>query len=320
MERFQAYDVFQVPQTHQARHEHGNEGVPTPPPPPAPRPASTAPPRNYRHEAAQAAPVAADEQRDGRRLARAILVVLTLTTATFAVIFGPGQKWLDGGTAAAFSTASNDHAAAPAACGATAPAPASPQLYDEAPGNVLKPGVDYRATIYTSCGDFKVDLLEKTAPHAVNNFVFLAQQGFYNGLTWHQVTPNFIIQTGDPNAKNGAPPDDAGYTIPDDALPSHKDAYSYGTLAMANRGEAGSGGSQFFVVVHDLQSALKGSPNALQIEPRYPVFGRVGKKFFGSLENIAQQSTVGGNDAATASSPVNPIYVEMVQITAKKTH
>lgn len=198
------------------------------------------------------------------------------------------------------------------ACGAQAPSPIARDLYQRRPTNVLEPAVDYAAVIHTSCGDIKLDLLESEAPKTVNSFVFLAREGFYDGLIWHIVNHDFLIQTGDPNGQNGVAPDDAGYTIKDE-LPESADAYTYGALGIANRGP-GTGGSQFFIVVHDLQGALRGEGEALAIEPKYTVFGRIGKKFFGSIEAIARQQTVGGEDAVEAVKPLAPVYIEKIEI------
>lgn len=101
------------------------------------------------------------------------------------------------------------------ACGAEAPEQASPKQYDK-PEQVLEAGVDYRAVMTTSCGDVAIDLLEDKAPVTVNNFVFLAREGYFDGLTFHRIEPSFVIQGGDPNGKNGQPPDGPGYEIPDE--------------------------------------------------------------------------------------------------------
>lgn len=123
---------------------------------------------------------------------------------------------------------------------------ASPRQYDSAPDMMLEDGIDYRAVIHTSCGDIEMDLVEERARVTVNNFVFLARAGFYDGLTWHRVERNFLIQTGDPNGQNGTPPDGPGYTVPGE-LPDRPREYVFGVVAMA---DAFTAGSQFFIVVH----------------------------------------------------------------------
>jgi cyclophilin family peptidyl-prolyl cis-trans isomerase len=188
-----------------------------------------------------------------------------------------------------------------------APATSSRQ-YDEAPELTLAPNVNYSAVIATSCGDIKLDLLENKAPRNVANFVFLARQGFFDGLTWHRIERNFVIQTGDPDGINGHEPDGPGYTIPDE-LPAQDRDYVYGAVAMANEGP-NTGGSQFFIVVHD--PSEKKEPAGL--ESLYSIFGRVSKTSYGTLDKIASMPVKGGDDAIIASQPQVPVYVDSIQI------
>src|SRR5919112_5738813 len=90
-----------------------------------------------------------------------------------------------------------DEPRAQAACKAKPPPKADPQQYG-GPRDVLEAGVDYSAVLETSCGPIRIDLLEEQAPATVNSFVFLAREGFFDGLTWHRVVQRFVIQTGDP--------------------------------------------------------------------------------------------------------------------------
>jgi len=148
--------------------------------------------------------------------------------------------------------------------GACPPAekPATPvRSFTDAPQRCLKDGVDYKATFETSEGSFTVDLLEKRAPGTVNNFVVLARNGFFDGLTFHRVVPGFVIQGGDPKGDGSGGP---GYTIPDE-LPTSVASYKQWAVAMANTGQPKSGGSQFFVCVDC--STLPG--------PGYSLFGQV---------------------------------------------
>lgn len=257
------------------------------------------------------------EIQSTRRLSQVVLAVILVLATGIVLVVSPLGKVFTGEEATAAGSANTAAIAQGApACGAEQP-PAHKALTLARADKVLKPGRDYSATVYTSCGDFKIDLLETTAPKAVNNFVFLAQKGFYQGLIWHQVSYDFLIQTGDPNGQNGVAPDDAGYTIPDE-LPKTAKEYKYGAVGFANRGAPNTAGSQFFVVVHDLQGALQGSGKYLQIEPSYTVFGKINKKFFGSVENIARQPVRGGEDPLTASQPASPVYIESIEISAKR--
>jgi cyclophilin family peptidyl-prolyl cis-trans isomerase len=176
---------------------------------------------------------------------------------------------------------------------------------------VLEEGVDYSAIIHTSCGNIEIDLLEERRA-TVTNFVFLAREGYYDGLTWHRIERNFVIQTGDPNNMNGEPPDGPGYTIPDEVEGTRSADYVYGTLAMANAG-ADTGGSQFFFIVHDPQAAMEGQdPAPAGLEPLYTIFGRASKKSYKVLDKIARQPT-----EPNTSTPRIPVYIESIEILEK---
>jgi cyclophilin family peptidyl-prolyl cis-trans isomerase len=191
-----------------------------------------------------------------------------------------------------------------AACGATSP-PESKAASYERPADVLKPGVDYRAVIETSCGPIALDLLEDRAPETVNNFVFLARDGYYDGLTWHRVIQDFVIQTGDPDGINGHPPDGPGYTIPDEFAGLEGSDYVFGAVAMANAGQPDTGGSQFFIVVQPEGPA--------GLDPLYSLFGRVTGSRQTLLE-IAAKPTTEGNDPALMDEPLVPIYINSIEI------
>ena len=116
----------------------------------------------------------------------------------------------------------------------------------------------YRATITTNRGTIVMDLDPQLAPQTVNNFVGLARQGYYDGLTFHRVVPDFVIQDGDPRGDGAGGP---GYTIRDEL---NQRPYLRGTVGMA-LDWADTGGSQFFIT-HSPQPHLDG---------RYTVFGQV---------------------------------------------
>lgn len=113
------------------------------------------------------------------------------------------------------------------------------------PPTVIEPGKKYSVTVHTSRGDFVITLVDaKVAPQTVNNFVYLAQQGFYAGLTFHRVVPNFVVQGGDPSGDGtGGPP----YKLPNETNPSR---WPRGTVGMASSA-AGVSGSQFFITLGD---------------------------------------------------------------------
>ena len=116
--------------------------------------------------------------------------------------------------------------------------------YAQPPGMEIDPAGSYTADIQTNQGTISVELYAEDAPVTVNNFVFLARQGFYDGVIFHRVIPNFMIQGGDPTGTGAAGP---GYKFQDEIVPSL--AFdSAGILAMANSG-SNTNGSQFFITV-----------------------------------------------------------------------
>ena len=198
------------------------------------------------------------------------------------------------------------------ACGGEAPAPAHPGRYERAPSpsEVLESGTDYGAVVHTSCGDIEIDLLEQQAPQAVASFVFLAREGFYEGLLWNRIEDDFIIQTGDPNNRLESPPDGPGYTLPDELAGVRPRDYVYGVVALANSGP-NTGGSEFFIVVHrgPHDNSPAGLPNA------YTIFGRVSPSSFGVIDEIASQKTHPGYAIEKSVRSVHPVYVESIDIT-----
>ncbi len=111
--------------------------------------------------------------------------------------------------------------------------------------------------LQTNFGDIKLELLANDAPKTVENFLKLAQTGFYDGVKFHRIIPNFMIQGGDPNSKDDDWTNDGiggpGYKFKDELDPntvSAKRGYVRGTLAMANAGP-NTNGSQFFIMHQD---------------------------------------------------------------------
>jgi cyclophilin family peptidyl-prolyl cis-trans isomerase len=126
-------------------------------------------------------------------------------------------------------------------CDAAEPAALTPMQFEEAE-QVLEPGADYRAIFCTSAGAVYVDLYETLTPITVNNFVFLAQQGYYDNTSFHRVIPDFMAQGGDPTGSGRGGP---GYRFKDEPIGFLKFDLP-GMLAMANAGP-GTNGSQFFI-------------------------------------------------------------------------
>ncbi len=158
----------------------------------------------------------------------------------------------------------------------------------------------YTATIKTNYGDIEVQLFPKDAPVTVNNFVFLARQGFYNGVKFHRVVKGFVIQGGDPTGTGAGGP---GYRFADEKI--SKD-YIAGTLAMANAG-ANTNGSQFFITLSDLSGGLP---------KKYTIFGQVtdGLDVVKNMGNVPVQAKVPG---AEVSSPTVDVHIDSVTIQEK---
>jgi cyclophilin family peptidyl-prolyl cis-trans isomerase len=188
-----------------------------------------------------------------------------------------------------------------------------PREYDSPPeDSVLEEGVDYSAVVKTSCGDIAMDLLEDSAPQNVANFVFLARDGYFDGLAWHRIERNFVIQTGDPNNQNGTPPDGPGYEVPDELAGTKRNDYVFGTVGMANPGVPDSAGSQWFIIVH--------SPDKREhagLDPLYTIFARVKRASYDDIEKISTQPVKGGSDPRTASEPTVPVLITRIEILEK---
>lgn len=134
--------------------------------------------------------------------------------------------------------------------------------YKSPPEVKIDPKKQYFATVKTNRGQFKIKLLAAEAPVTVNNFVFLAKDGYYDGIRFHRIMKGFMIQTGDPLGNGTGGP---GYTFADELPP--KLPYGPGVVAMANAGP-NTNGSQFFICNGEQSKVLNGSPN-------YTVFGQI---------------------------------------------
>jgi peptidyl-prolyl cis-trans isomerase B (cyclophilin B) len=134
-----------------------------------------------------------------------------------------------------------------------------PGKYASPPAMTIDVGKPYKATIVTAKGTMEIALDAKAAPTTVNNFVFLAKDRFYDGLTFHRVEPGFVVQGGDPNGDGSGGP---GYTIADETNSLlHED----GVIAMAKTDAPNSAGSQFYLT-------LGAQPH---LDGRYTVFGKL---------------------------------------------
>ncbi len=128
--------------------------------------------------------------------------------------------------------------------------------YNAPPQMQIETNRTYHVVIKTNKGDIHLDLNPAEAPMTVNNFVTLARDGYYDGVTFHRVVPRFVIQGGDPTGTGSGGP---GYKFKDEAV---KRPYKAGTVAMANAGPH-TNGSQFFICLEDQPG----------LPPNYTIFG-----------------------------------------------
>jgi peptidyl-prolyl cis-trans isomerase B (cyclophilin B) len=232
-----------------------------------------------------------------------VLVWVSMDRPTDDLAENPTESPTDGAT-----DAPDDR---PVACGAEAPANAGePKPTFEEPEQVLEEGTDYGAVITTSCGRIRIDLFEEESPETVNSFVFLAQQGFFDGLEiFRNATSIGALQTG--SGTNDASWD-VGYTIPDELGKAEEDGYPVGALAMANAGPD-TAGSQFFFVYNDTFDTAFADNRA------YAVFGLANERGRGVLEEIGNIPVGAPDDPTSPESerPTEITYIESVEITTE---
>jgi peptidyl-prolyl cis-trans isomerase B (cyclophilin B) len=162
------------------------------------------------------------------------------------------------------------------------------------PKMTTKKGEKVTAVVETSCGTFDIELATKEAPTIANSFAYLAEEGFYDELTFHRIVPEFVIQGGDPTGTGSGGP---GYEVVE--APPKNLKYTIGTVAMAKSGEAPSGasGSQFYVV---------SGPQGETLPPEYALVGHVTK----GLDVVERIGELGGPE----EKPTQPVVIEKMSI------
>ena len=160
------------------------------------------------------------------------------------------------------------------------------------PTQVIDSAAPYTAVINTSAGPITVELLAQEAPRTVNNFVFLAREGFYDNVIFHRVIDGFMIQGGDPSGTGSGGP---GYQFADEPVSR---PYTRGTMAMANSGP-NTNGSQFFLMHADYG-----------LSSDYTIFGQA----IAGLETIDAIATAETLPSGQGSSPVSPVVINSVEI------
>src|SRR4051812_20869485 len=161
------------------------------------------------------------------------------------------------------------------------------------PDMEIDPSKRYSAQLDTSIGTMTIALDAATAPKTVNNFVFLARQGFYDGVIFHRIIPGFMCQGGDPDGTGRGGP---GYRF-EDELPK-PGRYEIGSVAMANAGP-NTNGSQFFIV---------SGPSGVRLPPQYSLFGKV----VNGLDVLDEMEKV---PTGSGDRPVQDVVINKVTIT-----
>ncbi|MCR8631918.1 MULTISPECIES: peptidylprolyl isomerase [Paenibacillus] len=201
-----------------------------------------------------------------------------------------------GASGGASQTPSGQQTQQPANNTPAAQQPAAKKSWTTPPEMKIDVKKTYQATVATTKGTFKIDLFAKDAPKTVNNFVFLAKEGFYQDIIFHRVISTFMIQTGDPTGTGRGGP---GYKFEDELKTPYK--YEPGIVAMANSGP-NTNGSQFFICSGvDCQGLNK--------KPDYSIFGKVSE----GMDVIQKIATTPVNGEA----PKEKIAIQSVTITEK---
>lgn len=167
----------------------------------------------------------------------------------------------------------------------------SPKMQFEKAEQVVKNNKNYTATLKTSAGNIVIKL-NKDTKATTNNFVFLAQKKFYDGVIFHRVISGFMIQGGDPTGTGMGGP---GYKFADEPF---KGEYKRGVVAMANAGP-NTNGSQFFIMHADYP-----------LPPSYVIFGEV-------TEGMDTVDKIAAGKTGPSDRPVNPVVIETVEISEK---
>jgi peptidyl-prolyl cis-trans isomerase B (cyclophilin B) len=168
-----------------------------------------------------------------------------------------------------------------------------PEGGQQPPVGALDAGKTYRLVVETNCGEFTIELDQKLAPKTTASLVSLAENGFFDGTTFHRVVPGFVIQGGDPTGTGTGGP---GYSTVD--VPPSETQYIAGVVAMAKSGAdpPGTSGSQFFVVT---------APDA-GLPPDYAVVGKVSD----GLETVSAIESLGIGDGP----PSQPVVIEKMTV------
>jgi cyclophilin family peptidyl-prolyl cis-trans isomerase len=167
------------------------------------------------------------------------------------------------------------------------------------PAMTIDSSKTYTAILHTTDGDIQVELLAKDAPKTVNNFVFLAKEGYYSNVPFHRIIKGFMVQTGDPTGTGRGGP---GYRFEDEPV---KRDYVRGTMAMANAGP-NTNGSQFFIMHQNYG-----------LQKNYTIFGLVSDKASLDVLDKIANTPVKASGSGEMSVPTQSVSITGVDITEK---
>jgi len=241
--------------------------------------------RQARREAEQKAV----KRKQGIRRFVTIGIVVLIVVGISVLIFKPGSKstatTTTTSTTAPVSPAQATADAASKAAGCpSSPSAQLPNPQFKAPPMTIDTSKTYTVTIKTDLGTIVASLNAKTAPVAVNSFVFLADQKYYDCNTFHRVIPQFMNQTGDPTGTGANGP---GYTVQGEVPATATPQYPLGSLAMAKTATAPAGttSNEFFIVA---------GPQGESLPPQYALFGQVT-----SGQSVVQAINADGSQSGT---------------------
>ncbi len=181
---------------------------------------------------------------------------------------------------------------------AVATPPANPAS-EAAPVLSVADGLRHIITLKTSMGDIRFGTYDTDAPKTVQNFITLAQKGFYKNLTFHRLIKGFMIQGGDPKGDGTGGP---GYTFADELNPntsSYREGYKKGVVAMANAGpKTNTNGSQFFIMLEDTP-----------LPHDYTIFGKV-------ISGQDVVDAIGSVRTGRNNRPLEPVIIKDVKVEA----
>ncbi|MEZ0095717.1 peptidylprolyl isomerase [Streptacidiphilus sp. EB129] len=218
--------------------------------------------------------------------------IIALSGVAVAALIAGGIAWAVAGRPGSTTTAF---------CGNTAAGSPNGKQWKTAPAMSIDTAANYSATLKTSCGDIGIRLDAKNAPHTVNNFVFLAQQAYFDHTKCHRLTNSgiYVLQCGDPTGTGSGTP---GYSFNDEYLNDpaiQGGTYPAGTVAMANSGP-NTNGSQFFLVYQ-----------ASQLSAAYTPFGTITSGL-----DILQHISKDGTDTGTGDgAPKDTVVINSVPVT-----